>query len=330
VIAAGEILNFWIWLAVLVVSVGAGAFYAGIETGIYVLNKIRLDLAAESGDRGARILRRQLDRPDNLLTVLLLGTNISGYAATFAITSMFVIAGHARSAEWLTLAVATPVLFVLRESVPKNVFHRVSEHVVYRLAWLLEASSVMFNAIGLAPFVRLFAWVFLRLMGSQQSSGAGSTLLARLVAEGHASGVLTQAQTTMAGRVMKLADVTLRDAMVPMSRAVCIAQAARRDDALEVIRKHRFSRFPVVNRHGKVIGILDFYDLLSDEHRQTPAQVANPPTRLRGDATITDALYQMQKSKAVMAVVCDRTDRDVGIVTVKDLVEQIVGQLQEW
>ncbi|MCK4275645.1 MAG: DUF21 domain-containing protein [Phycisphaerae bacterium] len=328
---SSEILTWVAWIAVFVVSVLAGAFYAGIETGIYVLNKIRLDLAAESGDRSAILLRRHLRNPNNLLTVLLVGTNISGYVATFAVTTMFVLGGYGESAEWLTLAAATPVLFIFRESVPKNVFQRLGEKLTYRLGWVLGASSVLLNACGLAPLVKGFAWGLMRLSRSpDRRGGAGQTLPARLVAEGYASGVLTQSQSRMADRVMRIGHVTLGDVMIPMDKVVQAPQDAGREQLLELIREQNYSHLPLLNQDGKVVGILDTYDVLADETKTAPSNLAAAPVVLDASLTVTDALYRMQAARAVIAVVQDDGGKDVGIVTIKDLIEQIVGELTDW
>ncbi len=89
---AASHLQWSLWLSVLWASVILQALYAGMETGIYVMNKVRLELRAERGYGPARLLRRMLDRPDNLLAVLLIGTNLTSYAATFAVSAMFVLA----------------------------------------------------------------------------------------------------------------------------------------------------------------------------------------------------------------------------------------------
>ena len=87
-------LGWVLWPAVLAICIGLDAMFCGLETGIYVMNKNRLDLHAEAGQPAARFLQRMLQTPDRLLAVLLIGTNLTRYASTFAITAMFFLAGH--------------------------------------------------------------------------------------------------------------------------------------------------------------------------------------------------------------------------------------------
>lgn len=316
-----------IWSAVLVVATLFVGLYCGLETGIYVLNKIRLDLRAEAGDRRARLLRRMLRRPNNLLAVLLIGTNLSSYTVTFAVTTMFVLAGSGHAAQWYALAVATPLLFVFGDSVPKDVFHRLSGTLTYRLSWLLAASDVAFKVTGLSPLIRGVSWLLTRPLRARRP--IADERLAAVFAEGRASGVLTHMQSVMADRVMQIGDVTLADAMVPIDQVTWVRRDVGRDELLQLVRQSSYSRLPVRDEAGLAVGVLDIYDVLADEQLDRPADCMTEPLCLPATMTVTDALYRMQRAHRMMAVVTTG-DKPAGIVTIKDLVEEIVGELEEW
>ncbi len=328
----------WITWALLWLGLLAGllfsALYSGMETGVYVLNKIRLDLLAESGRKSAGVLRRILAAPTNLLAVLLVGNNLANYATTFVVSTMFVLTGRERFAELYTLAVATPLLFVLGESVPKNIFqtrHLGSETLTLRLTWLLKISSWIYNATGMAPLVRGFSAVLLRLL--RADTGGRSPLahkgVSAAVAEGAASGVLTQFQSLMADRVINIRQISLWDAMKPMSEVVTISHDSGRESILETVTNHNFTRFPLVGSDGNITGIIDIYDVLTADENGSSATAAARPLILRASMTISDALYRMQREHTAMAVVA-QGQKHVGIVTIKDLVEEIVGELEAW
>ena len=313
--------------AVLLVATASCGLYCGLETGVYVLNKIRLDLRAEAGNRQARRLRRLLRKPNSLLAVLLIGTNLSSYAVAFAVTVMFEQAGTGHLAEWYALAVATGLLFVLGDSVPKNVFQRLTETLTYRLSWLLSASDVLFKVTGLSLLVRGVSWlIVLPLRGRRTVS---DERLSTLFAEGRASGVLTHMQSIMADRVMNIAQVALADVMVPLASAACARREATRDELLGLIQQTDHSRLPVRDEAGQVVGILDVYDVLADASVARPADRATEPLLLASTMAVTEALYHMQRAHQMMAIVRS-ADRPVGMVTIKDLVEEIVGELEEW
>ncbi|MDY6913813.1 MAG: CNNM domain-containing protein [Planctomycetota bacterium] len=326
-----DILNWALWPAVLAASVILYALYAGLETGVYTLNKIRLNLYAEQSRRSARLLHGMLAKPNNLLAVLLIGTNIPCYAATFAVSAIFVTAGYAHRAEWLTLIVATPILFVVGDSIPKGLFHRRAERLVYRLAWLLKASDVLFKLIGVSYLVRGLSWVIFHLAGAGGLRQQGlHEVPGGIVAEAHASGVLSQFQSVMAERVMQLADVTLVDVMIPMRDVVSARSNITLRQVTQLFADCNYSRVPLLDAGGRVVGVLDLYDVVAEAPTGPPANKMATPLCLPAETPVSDALYRMQRTGAAMAVVESAGGRHIGIATVKDLVEEIVGELKEW
>ncbi len=319
------------WIIVLVVSSALDGMYSGMESGIYVINKIRLDLHASEGSKPAKLLQKLLRRPDNLLAVLLIGTNITRYLATFSISAMFVMAGYSDGVEWYTLAVATPILFVINDAVPKGVYQRLRERIVYRLAWFLRVSDIVFRWTGISPLVCGISAAMTRLLNP---SGGRKTYhrqgISAVLAEGQASGALTHFQSVMADRVINIRDVKLANVMIPMASVVSAPLGAGREEILAVIRSHNYSRLPLLDDSRRVAGVLNVYDVLADRNLTSPAEVADEPMVLPASANITDALYRMRRRHKALAVVEDEGGTHVGIVTIKDLVEEIVGDLAEW
>jgi CBS domain containing-hemolysin-like protein len=326
----GNALNYTFWTAVLLACAMLDAIFSGLETGIYSINKIRLHLRAERGDHAARTLRKMGANVNNILSVLLIGTNLARYAATFSISIMFVMAGAGNKAEWYTMAVATPVLFVFMDSFPKSVFQRLSEILVYKLTWLLRASSIFFNVCGLAPLVRGFAAGLLRLFGGRKGAThlLGHLGVETVFVEGRASGVLTDFQSDMAGRTIAIADLPLRDIMTPLAKAAKAPINIDRPALTELIRRHDHSRLPLCD-DGTVVGILNVYEMLISTDEGKPADLARPPLILPASKRLTDALVELQQANAAIAVVADRSGRHIGIVTVKDIARRIVGDTEE-
>ncbi|MCP4377308.1 MAG: CBS domain-containing protein, partial [bacterium] len=222
-------------------------------------------------------------------------------------------------------------LFIIGESVPKNVFQRSGEAMVYRLVWILRISSVVFNAVGLAPLVRGFAWLCLRLgPGTSTQQSSGRQYLLTIVADSAASGLLTHNQTVMADRVMHLGQVTLDQVMTPIDRVEAVALDTSGEQLLEALAGHDFSRLPVLDDNGQIAGVINVCDVLLDDSVSQPASVMTKPPELTSETTVTDALYHMRQANAAMVAVAEGSGRHVGIVTIKDLVEEIVGELAVW
>ncbi len=327
-IAAADILHYAPWVAGLLAGMALRGLFAGMETGVYVLNKIRLDLRAEEGLRSARRLRKLMQNPNNLLAVLLIGTNVTSYFATVCLTSILMLAGLGASAEWITIFFWTPVLFIFAESVPKNVYQRLAERAVYVTSPLLSVANAALLACGASPLVRGFGAALMKLVRhGERADLFAHAGISSVMAEGRASGVLTHFQTVMADRVERIGAVALGDVMVPMGQVVSAPVDVDRGALREIFGDHNYSRLPLIDDDGRVAGVLDIYDALTSE--AAPAAIMTPAVRLSAGLNVTDALYRMQRTGTMLAVV-ESGDRDVGIVTVKDLVEEIVGELQAW
>ena len=318
------------WAIVFAAAVAMSALFAGMETGIYVLNKIRLDLRAETGDRRARLLRNIIANPNDMLAALLIGVNIAGYSATFAASAFFVLSGAGHRSEWYAMVLTAPMLFVFGESVPKNVFRRLAETLAYRMARVLGYSQALFSVTGLVAMITALAGAMLKLCGVKKRARQplGHEGVAAAVAEGQAGGALTHLQAVMADRVMKIADVALRNVMIPMGKTLTAAQDIDLPRLTALVRDSRYSRLPLLDPAGQVTGILNVYDALTDH--APPADKAAVPLVMGEGLSVTDAMYRMQRANAHMAVVADAENKHIGIVTIKDLVEEIVGELEAW
>lgn len=332
----GNMIEWAFWLVLFVVNVMFVGVYGWLEMGFYRLNKMRLELYAEAGigNRGGRILRRFAHNIDNLLTVLLVGTNIHSYVAAFAVSAMFMLGGCADRAEYYTMLVVVPVMFVFGDSVPKNLVRRISERVVYQMAWFLRAADIAFKIVGISYLVRGVSWIFLRLLpnGSRSkiSGLIGPEGLLEIFTEAQASGTITSLQQQMAGRAMQIDTVRLIDACQPIDKIFTAKNNISRPEFLAFLKSHDFSRVPLVGAGHQISGIVDIHDVLADEKRLLPNVHATGLLVIAADTKITDAIYSMQQGRVSMSAVQDAGGKHIGIVTIKDLIEKIVGNLEEW
>lgn len=321
-----------IWLLVCVVNVLLAGLFAGMETGSYLLNRVRLELQVEAGKPKSGQVRAFLHNPNNVLATLLIGTNIHQYLAAFSVSALFVMAGYEENAEWYTLAVTTPLLFIFSESLPKNLFQRMPERLVYAGILPMRLFALLFKLFGLSYLVRGVSKGLLLLLGrnsAQPKSLLGHEALLAVMAEGHAAGALTGAQREMADRVMHIARVCVADVLQPMDKVLKAPQDVSREEFLQRIAERNYSRLPLLDKQGRVTGVVDVYDVLTDRTDRPIHVYAVEPLILPADQTVTQALYAMQQARRSFAVV-ESDGKHVGIITIKDLVEEIVGELAAW
>ena len=321
-------------LAGALVSLALSAFFSGTETGIYCLNHVRLSVRAEQNDARARRLTTLVRRPQELVITALLGTNIADYLATVCVTALLLQAVAENLAGVYATAILTPLILVFGGVMPKDWFRRESDRLMYPLALPLTWCRRVARGTGLL-------WVLERLTRSlirriDPARAEEENLLPRarvrhLLSEGAASGGLSAFQRDTLDRVMSISRVRLADVMVPRRRAVIVPIDIPRDDLLRIARMAHFSRLPVYRDDPRrIVGIVNVYHVLTDDQEKPIADYVQEATFLHAGETVPAALLRMQQSRQVMAIVADAAGNCLGLLTMKDLVEEIVGELEAW
>lgn len=332
-IAALDMVELGGWGALLAGMV-LSFLYSGLETGTYAVNKIRLDLRAESGSRRASRLRAMQRHPGRALIVLLVGNNFANYLASAGLLLVLTRRQWAH-ADGYSVAILTPLIFIFCELLPKNLFHRHSETLTYAFSGFLEFSRRAFTAVGIVGLIRALVWSVMRLagrrIGPQDSPLLRGQHISSILAEGRASGALTHAQSVIAERVVNIGRVRLSDVMVPLQQAVLLPETVSAEQLREVLRAHGHPRVGIYSgRRDNVVGVLNVYDVLLDESGSPAAAHVRPALTLPEEMRITEALLELQRRRNVIALVVSAEGGCVGLVSVKDLVEEIVGELEEW
>lgn len=304
-------------------------YYSGSETGAYCLNKIRMRFKAGEGTRRAVVLQRLLADPQGLICTTLIGTNLSVYLSTALLTSRLELM-HVPTAEVVSTLCLAPLLMVFAETIPKSIFQARANVLMYTLA------------PSLAFFRRLFApgvWVLKKITGrfapaASQQERAGLFTSGRLtffLDQGAHEGILSSYQRAMAGNVMKLGKTPVEKAMIRLSQAVLIPKSAGSEEFAKVASENRFSRIPVYEESPeRIVGVINLLDFFCAEAGETLENLMRPVVAIPADKAIDDALLLLQQASSPMGIVVDEKGAAVGIVTIKDLVEEIVGELEVW
>jgi len=329
----------WILVAAVVVLLALEAFYSGSETGIYSINRLRLQLLADEGRRAALIWRRLLTDAPALIIVTLIGTNICVSVATSFVTRLYFQAGHDRLADVYATITLIPIIFVVGEVLPKNLFTRLADRLCYRVAWPLQASTWLFRWTGLLGLLKGLSALAVRATGGEPSRSAHLRSRRRemtgLLADVAATGVLSGTQSELARRVLALQDLTLDVAVIGLELVVMVPDDADDEHLIAAIRGNKYRRLPVYHeRREQIVGVLNVYDYLAERDAAGGPPAAStlmtPAITLAQHLPIGTALVHLQRAKRSMAVVTDAAGEAVGIVTMKDLVEEIVGELEQW
>ena len=323
-----------IWWSLMVLGLIGSALYSGLETGVYRVNRIRLQVLDHRQNRRARILQRLVSNPVTLLSTLLIGNNLANYIGT---ASLAVILERQGYNDWqvivLNVLLLTPLLLIFGETLPKDLFAAHSDRLTYSFAPFLEASHKLFWWCGLLPLTEAFGGLVSRLLRLPHGNAPfhPRRQVEMMVKEGVGHGLISDEQSAIVERVLELSTRTVGDEMVAWRGVIKLSADDPPASVWELADRTSHSRFPLVDSSGSVVGLLSVYDVLTHDRVSCPPlrQLANPAARIDYATPLRDALTVVQRERAPMAVVT-RHNKPVGIVTIKDLVEPITGELASW
>jgi putative hemolysin len=323
-------------------------FFVAAEIALVSIRRSRIDQLVEEGNGAARRVRRLLEDPGRFLAVSQLGLTIIGFfASAYAAVSLAdglqhllenggMATGNARA---IALVVVTVILalftIVFAELVPKTLALAHPERFALTLSRPID-----FLARILGPVIRILTGTtrtITRLLGSTVSSDAEITAeeLRLIVERGGEQGVLEAEEEQMINAVIELGDRRVHEVMVPRVSVTGIRADASFEEAIDVVIEEGHSRIPAYEESiDEVVGILYAKDLLpylkSDAApRPSLRALLRPPVLVPESMTIDDLLHELQRRKVHIAIVLDEYGGTAGIVTIEDLLEEIVGEIQD-
>jgi len=323
-------------------------FFVAAEIALVSIRRSRVDQLVEEGNGAARRVRRLLDDPGRFLAVSQLGLTVIGFfASAYAAVSLADGLQHllestgmsTSNASLIALVVVTVILalftIVFAELVPKTLALANPERYALTLSRPID-----FLARILGPVVRILTRVtrtIARILGSQVSSDAQITAeeLRLIVERGGEQGVLEAEEEQMINAVIELGDRRVHEVMVPRVSITGIRADASFEEAIDVVVEEGHSRIPAYEESiDEVVGILYAKDLLpylkSDAApRPSLRALLRPPVLVPESMTIDDLLHELQRRKVHIAIVLDEYGGTAGIVTIEDLLEEIVGEIQD-
>ena len=313
------------------IGIVLSAVFSGLETGLYTINRVRLIVRASRNDRRAVRLQDEIEHTNRLLTTLLLGNNIANYAGTFGVAAILtrldftpvqVVVANA--------AILVPLLFVFGETLPKDLFRTHTDRWSYQWSGFLVVSRRLFTWIGLGPIVQGFGMIVVRVVGGNLAlAPTARQRISQLIKEGIRAGVLRESQTALFDRALSIRDRTVADEMTPWSDVATIS-AEVEPHARHAQLPLNHTRLPVVDTSNRVCGVLSLLDALLEPDKPTRDLMAEAMTLSPG-TSVQAALGMMRSRHQPLAIIVgSATERPLGLVTLKDLVEPITGELAAW
>ncbi|MCR4441375.1 MAG: hemolysin family protein [Peptococcaceae bacterium] len=318
----------------LLLLLSLSAFFSATETAFFSANKIKIRHLAEEGNKKAAAARRLLEQPNRLISTVLVGNNIVNIAAT-ALATMLAIGLFGKSGAGIATGVMTVLVLVFGEITPKTLASRRAEEFVLGAGRFVNFLGVVFY-----PVVRLLNSItgfLLKPFGGKLPENPLVTEeeIRMLVNVGQEEGLLDEDEREMIDSIFEFDDTLVREIMVPRIDIAAVSVDETPDAVIKLVVELGHSRIPVYeNTVDNIIGVIYAKDLLKPL-LEGPDKM--PPIRqlmrlayyVPESKKVRDLFAELRKEKVHMAIVLDEYGGTAGLVTIEDVIEEIVGEIQD-
>ena len=315
-------------LFIIIACVVMSAYFSATETAFSSLNRIRIKNMAEKGDKRARLVLRMSENYDSLLSTILIGNNIVNIACASLATLLFVDWLGSDAGPSVSTAVTTVVVLIFGEVSPKSIAKESPEAFAKFSAPLLNV--LMFV---LTPFNFLFGlWKKLLslIFRSSDSQAVTEEELLTIVDEAEQEGGIDTQEGSLIRNAIEFTETEAIDVLTPRIDLTAVSVDDSKEDIAAIFAETGYSRIPVYRDSiDHIIGILyqkDFHNYVYHTDKDI-ASIIRPAIYVTGNKLIGELLQDLQKSKSHLAVVMDEFGGTVGIVTMEDILEELVGEI---
>jgi len=308
------------------------AFFSGSETALTRARRARLRVRQELGDLGAQKAEALLDHPERMLSTILLGNNFVNIAASAIATALFVAEFGEAGILYATIAM-TVVVLIFAEILPKTIAVAHAESIACKVAGPMD----MIQRI-LAPLVKLLIAIISMLkrilhIPDKEETPLTHKELASMIDMSAESGVLDQAREQMLNNSLTLHEVVVKALMTPRPNMLLLDGALTVGEALRKVSRAPHSRYPVfLNEQDNLIGVVHLRDLLKlsgSSINLSDALIWKTPSYIPSSKNALAQLFDFQANHQHMAIVVDEFGDIEGLVTLEDIIEEIVGEIHD-
>jgi putative hemolysin len=307
------------------------AFFSGSETALMSMDRLRVKYLVQKNRRGAEKLENILEKPDRLLSAILVGNNLANIATSVFATT-FLVQIYGDRGELYTILILTPLLLILAEISPKTYSAQHPEKVsflvlrpILAVMWLL--TPVVWLVTGVSRLLTHF------IRKEEERPIISEDEIRTIISVGEQTGVVAKEQRRMLHGILELTQTRVREVMIPRTEVVGIEVLSAFEEALRQVRSSHHSRFPVFSGSlDEIVGVIhskDILDYVGRPEEFSLQAIARPPYFVPESKRIGTLLQSFRKKRVHLAMVVDEYGGVEGIVTLEDIVEEIVGEIQD-
>ncbi|MGB5640128.1 MAG: hemolysin family protein, partial [Sedimenticolaceae bacterium] len=323
-------MDILITILVMVVCLIAEGFFSGSEIGVVSADRMKLRHQAAKGSEGAKLALAMLKKPEWLLSTTLVGTNIAVVTNTTMATALM-LELFGPGASWMAVVLVAPLIWVFGEIVPKSVFQQRADALTPRVIFILRFFSYLFY-----PILMVFSFLARmlgRLLGGKSGGKNPFTLreeIQTMMQMSENDGDIERTEQDMIRRLFNFGETTAHEVMMPLVDVVMVEHGATCREARRVAIKHSHARIPVYQeRVDHVVGVLDTLELLGVPGDAPIQPFIRQVTYVPAGKSIHDLLVDMRRDRQQVSVVIDEFGGAEGIVSIEDILEEVVEDLQD-
>ncbi|MGE4234471.1 MAG: hemolysin family protein [Bacteriovoracia bacterium] len=327
-------MTFSIFLSCTFVALILEAFFSGSEMALISADRLALKKLAKKNNSGANVALKLLSEPETILVTTLVGTClcVTFQAAAFTI---FIAQNFGEEYEIYSLLVLSPIVLIFGELLPKTLFQRYSEQLSPKVAPIIRLVQIALYPITFI-LIRYTKVLSRRLQPIEElitgrHNPTHREELRYLLTYGKKETSLKSSERRMIRRILDFSRAQAKNAAIPLVNVDMIEDSISMQEALEAFVKFGHSRLPVYHeRVDNIVGIVHVFDLYFEKDSQkTISQLMQSPFYTPESQHLDDLLYVMQKKGIQMAIVVDEYGGAVGILTLEDILEEIVGEIKD-
>lgn len=334
--------NSIVLILVAVFIVILSGLFAGAETGMYQFSRLRLRLGVEKRRLSFVVLGKAMRDSTGLLFSMLIGNNLTHYIVTSIVTLLLLSNIEVEhTAELFATLITAPILFIFAELIPKNIFFYRADSLMPYFAPVLFAFHKLFTWCGIVPLLKFISRIFAQFTGAPVSAKAITSVMRppyirAILQETREEGILSPTQTDIIKRLAGISNIRIGSVMTPISKVQLVDANFDNAALLNKLKQSAFTRLPVYDRWpANIIGFINIYETLSSAQEFTDLRnFIEPIPKLPADTIVTEAINIMQSKNQKIVLVTKTAhvgaEKPIGIVTMKDLVEELLGELTEW
>ena len=302
----------------------AQGFFSGSEMALISANRARLQTRADDGEPGAKLALEMLEHDDALLGTCLIGTNVCLVAG---VTAFGMMLGGGGGHEWTLSLLYMPLGLVLGEAIPKQVFRHYADSLAPRLARPIRTvQRALLPALWL---LRRWSNTLSRVLTAPDEDEVRREDIVQML-DGDA-GTIDAHERKLIQRLLGMNETTVEECMTPLVDVRALPETARVADAVKIVLQEGFSRIPVFrDRVDNIVGRIEHRDLLfHDDDNDAILPLVRPVAFVPESKRVDELLREMRGESDPLAVVVDEYGGSIGMVTLEDLLEEVLGDIED-